>query len=93
MKKSCFFLFVLKYVRGEKAIQALEKNFPNAEYTFHSKLNAFEVVADQETLDDIEEMLEYIDEPEANENKIVREIKLNEYINKKIKHKRRNSNI
>ena len=86
-------VFVLKYVRGEKAIKALEKNFPQAEYTFHSKLNAFEVIADQETLDDIEEMLEYIDEPEANENKIVREIKLNEYINKKIKHKRRNSDI
>ncbi len=86
-------VFVLKYVRGEKAIQALEKNFPNAEYTFHSKLNAFEVIADQETLDDIEEMLEYIDEPEANENKIVRELKLNEYIHKKIKHKRRNSDI
>ena len=86
-------VFVLKYVRGEKAIKALEKNFPQAEYTFHSKLNAFEVVADQETLDDIDEMLEYIDEPESNENKIVRELKLNEYINKKIKHKRRNSNI
>ncbi len=86
-------VFVLKYVRGEKAIKALEKNFPQAEYTFHSKLNAFEVIADQETLDEIDEMLEYIDEPEANENKIVRELKLNEYINKKVKHKRRNSNI
>ena len=46
-------IFVMKKTRGEKVIKELDARYPNVKYVFYPKLNAFEIMSDENTLDEI----------------------------------------
>lgn len=54
-------IFVLKNIRGERVLRTLDRAFSSAKYTFYPKLNAFEIVSDKETLEEIREYFNNID--------------------------------
>lgn len=57
----CKKIYVMKKIRGEKAIKTLKRAYPEADYTFYPKLNAFEITADSETVDEIIDYLKGAD--------------------------------
>ena len=54
-------VFVLKKIRGEKVMKTLDISYPEAKYTFYPKLNAFEIISDNDTLDEISEFFTEVD--------------------------------
>ncbi len=56
-------VFVLKKRRGETILKSLDISYPNIKYTFHPNLNAFEVLCDPETMDDLKNFFNDIDLP------------------------------